>query len=76
MTKFLWLGLRSTCVCSSLAKVYDFEGRPYKSLYQGLRAINKVEGFRGLYKGLSPALVANGVSWGGYFLLYEHAKNR
>lgn len=41
-----------------------------------MSAIAKLEGYRGLYKGLSPALLANGVSWGGYFLFYEHAKNR
>lgn len=41
-----------------------------------MRSILKLEGYRGLYKGLSPALLANGVSWGGYFLFYEHAKNR
>jgi hypothetical protein len=41
-----------------------------------MRTIAQLEGFRGLYKGLSPALLANGVSWGGYFLFYEHAKNR
>jgi hypothetical protein len=34
------------------------------------------EGVPGLYKGLTPALVANGISWGGYFLFYENAKNR
>lgn len=44
--------------------------------WQGMRTILKLEGFRGLYKGLTPALLANGVSWGGYFLFYEHAKNR
>lgn len=43
---------------------------------QGMRAILRLEGYQGLYKGLSPALLANGVSWGGYFLFYEHAKNR
>ena len=41
-----------------------------------MRHVVKTEGYRGLYKGLSPALLANGVSWGGYFLFYEHAKNR
>lgn len=41
-----------------------------------MRAILRLEGYRGLYKGLSSALLANGVSWGGYFLFYEHAKNR
>lgn len=41
-----------------------------------MRTILKLEGYRGLYKGLTPALLANGVSWGGYFLFYEHAKNR
>lgn len=57
-------------------QVYDHVGRPYASVLQGLRTVVGQEGYRGLYKGLSPALIANGVSWGGYFLFYEHAKNR
>jgi hypothetical protein len=43
---------------------------------QGMRTVVAQEGLAGLYKGLSPALLANGVSWGGYFLFYEKAKAR
>ncbi len=57
-------------------QVYDYAGKPYSSIMHGLRTIAHQEGVRGLYKGLSPALLANGVSWGGYFLFYEYAKNR
>jgi hypothetical protein len=59
-----------------VTQVHDRGARPYESVYQGLRTVWTKEGSRGLYKGLSPALVANGVSWGGYFWFYEHAKNR
>jgi solute carrier family 25 folate transporter 32 len=57
-------------------QVYDRAGRPFPSMLKGLQSIVQQEGYRGLYKGLTPALLANGVSWGGYFLFYEHAKNR
>lgn len=36
-----------------------------------LRRALRAEGVRGLYRGLGPALVGSGVSWGGYFWLYE-----
>lgn len=57
-------------------QVYDRAGRPFPSMLKGMQSIVQQEGYRGLYKGLTPALLANGVSWGGYFLFYEHAKNR
>ncbi|GMH59797.1 hypothetical protein TrLO_g3446 [Triparma laevis f. longispina] len=31
--------------------------------------------FRGLYNGLFPSLIGNGVSWGGYFYVYEKTKS-
>jgi len=57
-------------------QVYDRAGRPFPSMYKGMQSIVQQEGYRGLYKGLTPALLANGLSWGGYFYFYEHAKNR
>ena len=60
--------------------------RPQKSLRQhghrrptiasSLRNVVKYEGFLGLYQGLSPALVASAISWGGYFFLYEGMKKQ
>ena len=34
------------------------------------------EGVRGLYAGLSPALIGSTVSWGIYFQVYDNAKER
>ena len=34
------------------------------------------EGWRGLYQGLPAAMYGSGLSWGGYFFFYEHAKTR
>mmetsp|Transcript_29268 Transcript_29268/g.55285 ORF Transcript_29268/g.55285 Transcript_29268/m.55285 type:complete len:344 (+) Transcript_29268:207-1238(+) len=34
-----------------------------------------IKRFRGLYNGLFPSLVGNGVSWGGYFYVYEKTKS-
>ena len=30
--------------------------------------------YRALYSGLSPSLLGNGLSWGGYFFVYDGAK--
>ena len=57
-------------------QVYDKQGKPFKSIYQGLYIIVENEGVKGLYRGLSPAVIASGLSWGGYFFFYENSKNR
>jgi len=36
----------------------------------------RYEGIRGLYQGLTPALLGSSLSWGGYFFLYEGLKNK
>ena len=40
------------------------------------RGVIKYEGVRGLYQGLVPAIVGSAVSWGGFFLVYEHMKHQ
>jgi len=40
------------------------------------REIRAKEGLRGMYGGLTPAVIASAVSWGGYFFFYENAKQR
>ena len=37
---------------------------------------NGIGRLRGLYNGLAPSLMGNGVSWGGYFYVYENVKAR
>jgi len=39
-----------------------------------LRGVIRHEGLRGLYQGLTPALIGNSASWGGYFFFYERMK--
>ena len=46
------------------------------TIASSLRNVVKYEGFLGLYQGLSPALVASAISWGGYFFLYEGMKKQ
>ena len=48
----------------------------YRSLTKSFRAVIRNEGFRGLYQGMSPALLAASGSWGGYFFFYEQSKAR
>ena len=57
-------------------QVHEGKGTAYSSLIQGFRHIFHTEGTRGLYRGLTSAVVASTVSWGGYFYFYENSKNR
>jgi len=38
------------------------------------RGVIKHEGYKGLYRGLTPALIGSAASWGGFFILYEELK--
>lgn len=46
----------------------------YRSTWQSIVHASRTEGVGSLYMGLTPALVANGVSWGSYFFFYEKTK--
>ena len=48
----------------------------YRNTADALRTIFVKERGRGLYQGLSPAVVGAGASWGLYFFFYERAKAR
>lgn len=48
----------------------------YRGAADALRQMWRVEGWRSLYAGLTPALVGAGVSWGIYFAGYNRAKAR
>ena len=41
-----------------------------RGIWLALRDIHTSEGWRGLYRGLSPNIAGNASSWGLYFLLY------
>ena len=57
-------------------QVQDGRGaNEYKGLLDGMKSIIRKDGFTGLYRGLTPNLMASGVSWGVYFFSYNHAKN-
>lgn len=56
------------------------DGLPGSSAYRGaLNAASTIvreEGLRGLYAGLTPALLGSGLAWGIYFFSYDRAKVR
>ena len=56
------------------------DGSPASTQYRGLvgavRAIAAAEGAPGFYRGLVPAMVGSGASWGLYFFFYEACKRR
>ena len=39
-----------------------------------VRGVIKHEGYKGLYRGLTPALIGSAASWGGFFIIYEELK--
>jgi len=48
----------------------------YGSTLESIRTVAHADGWRGLYRGLSPALFGSAVSWGLYFSQYERSKRR
>lgn len=41
-----------------------------------VRGVIKHEGYTGLYRGLTPAVIGSAASWGGFFILYEEFKRK
>lgn len=41
-----------------------------------VRGVIRHEGYIGLYRGLSPAIIGSAASWGGFFILYEEIKKQ
>ena len=46
----------------------------YSGLTDAFRTIRRHEGFRGLYKGVTPNVAGAGSAWGFYFLFYQSIK--
>lgn len=46
----------------------------YTGVVSAFREVVKGEGFRGLYKGVAPAMSGSAISWGLYFYFYERIK--
>lgn len=70
------LGLYPLELVKTRMQVTDRSSRAYKSVFTTFRTVLSHEGFLGLYRGITPALVAASGSWGGYFYLYELSKKR
>lgn len=46
------------------------QGGVGRQIWNALRGIHRENGWRGLYRGVSPNIAGNASSWGLYFLLY------
>lgn len=40
------------------------------------KLVRQTEGLQGFYRGMTPAVVASSIAWGGYFYFYERSKER
>ncbi|XP_065183787.1 solute carrier family 25 member 32-like [Sycon ciliatum] len=49
--------------------------RSYNGLWDALRTIHREDGFKGLYKGVSPNMWGAGAAWGLYFFFYNTMKS-
>ncbi|OSX60487.1 hypothetical protein POSPLADRAFT_1148334 [Postia placenta MAD-698-R-SB12] len=47
-----------------------------RQIWLSLKEIKEQQGWRGLYRGVSPNIAGNAASWGFYFLFYNMLKNR
>ncbi|KAL1493290.1 hypothetical protein ABEB36_011373 [Hypothenemus hampei] len=47
----------------------------YNSLFSAFNTVVQQEGFRGLYRGVTPNVWGSGSAWGFYFLFYNSIKN-
>src|SRR5210317_729672 len=54
-------------------QVHDKKGDRLGSM-RIIRGILRFEGVRGLYQGMTPAVIGSAVSWGGFFFVYENFK--
>lgn len=52
------------------------EVESYRNIRSTIKSVIESEGIKGFYKGMTPAVFAASVSWGGYFFFYENAKKR
>ncbi|SNX86587.1 related to FAD carrier protein FLX1 [Melanopsichium pennsylvanicum] len=57
-------------------RYYALGGRIGNDMISSLNGIVKADGWRGLYRGLSPNVAGNSASWGLYFLWYTMIKER
>ena len=57
-------------------QVEESQGGKYRNISSSLKAVLRGEVIRGLYQGLTPAIIGSCASWGGYFYFYENSKKR
>jgi solute carrier family 25 folate transporter 32 len=55
------------------AAIHNINTNP-RTICNTVRGVIKHEGYKGLYRGLTPALIGSAASWGGFFIIYEELK--
>jgi len=61
---------------SSLTKNGNNASHRTNTICTTIRGVIRNEGYLGLYRGLTPAVIGSAASWGGFFILYEEIKGR
>ena len=68
---------RSSSQCASIqsSAVTNKTTTKYpRTICSTVKGVIQHEGYHGLYRGLTPALIGSAASWGGFFIIYEELK--
>jgi len=54
----------------------SFTSNKPRTICTTVRGVIRHEGYLGLYRGLTPAIIGSAASWGGFFIIYEEMKRQ
>ena len=68
-------GNAATCNATTSKSNAQIDKQP-RTICTTVRGVIRHEGYLGLYRGLTPAIIGSAASWGGFFILYEEIKGQ
>ena len=69
-------GNTATCNDATTSKSNAHVDKQPRTICTTVRGVIRHEGYLGLYRGLTPAIIGSAASWGGFFILYEEIKGQ